>query len=559
MGSGHEKGGKHRICGLCWLRLQSEARRADRPNSHKDQLGMRHHRGVSFVVVLAALAAPAVPATANAATSWSDVHTLSGSGYEAQSRPSLAADAQGHVFAAWTGCRSDSGSSGHGCSVVAATRTGASSWSQQQPVWEPAAGIYTAIPDSGRPRIASNAAGDAAVAWSICASAATAPCTVLAAVRPHGASTWGPAMNVSDTTGGIDYEPRVAVAGDGDVTVAWAHQTGGDAARTLQARKIVGGAAQPLQYVTTAEAGVNGQGGSDWIYTLRVVADGAGRSQLVWIRQFNGCERIWAAREGSSGNFGAPAAVGQACLPNHQSRNLEVARDGDGVLVAYNWGDFSNGDLPVYALERDGAGDWAAPTALPGYNGVGRLAVNSNGDAAIVSQYSHSYLDANGNPAGDDPVTVGRRIDGSWETPVQVGLGAGFNDSSDNVDVAIDDAGVTTATWVDDAARPDNRNIWTARRVRDGAWETPFRQSDPASGQTTAPSVAANPDGRVATAWERVNSDATNDIDARSLVDSVPQPPVAGFDIAPGEPLDGDTVTFTSTSTDPDGQIATSN
>jgi PKD repeat protein len=57
-------------------------------------------------------------------------------------------------------------------------------------------------------------------------------------------------------------------------------------------------------------------------------------------------------------------------------------------------------------------------------------------------------------------------------------------------------------------------------------------------GDKTVTLTVTTPDGRAATAGHTVHVNA---------------PPKAGFDVAPGAPVTGDTVTFTSSATDPDG------
>lgn len=152
---------------------------------------------------------------------------------------------------------------------------------------------------------------------------------------------------------------------------------------------------------------------------------------------------------------------------------------------------------------------WETPTTLfttqaPEWT-LSSLALDVNGAGEAVASGWGEW-----SPGGDD-VPSTQTLDaavlsaGAWQ-PAQLFEGG----LVDYADVAIDDAGNATATWLGGATR-NTQGVMTSARAANGTWSAPQRISDESSGLSDyhPPRVAANARGDAVVAWICNGEDGT--------------------------------------------------
>ena len=142
----------------------------------------------------------------------------------------VAIDADGNAVAVWIE-RAD------GLGVQAAFKPAGGSWQPKQTLSSVPDGLD--LPNFGHARLAMSADGHAVATWVLYTSGGdlngASRVVIQAAVKPAGAATFGPAVDVSPT--GPYSEPDVAVAANGDAVVVWDRGVGGAVEAALALRQ----------------------------------------------------------------------------------------------------------------------------------------------------------------------------------------------------------------------------------------------------------------------------------------------------------------------------------
>src|SRR3954454_18015597 len=184
--------------------------------------------------------------------------------------------------------------------------------------------------------------------------------------------------------------------------------------------------------------------------------------------------------------------------------------------------------------------------------------VSFNGATAQIGPLTWAWdFGDSGSGSGQSPShTYG--APGSYTVTLTVGNGTTTETATGTVDVVADQAPAASFTFTPTAPTPGQRVTFKSTSTDpDGpisalAWDL---NDDGAFGDGTTTSVSRT----FSTAGpHNVHLKVTDDLGATktsSQTVTVNQPPVSSFTSAPQKPIEGDTVTFTSTSTDADGTI----
>lgn len=246
--------------------------------------------------------------------------------------------------------------------------------------------------------------------------------------------------------------------------------------------------------------------------------------------------------------------TGERNLTNSAGSDYAPAWSPDGSKVAFY--SYRDGDGEIYVMNADGSGqtrlshhaaqDWAPAWSPDG----SKIAFQSDrdGNAEIY------VMNADGTNQTRLTSAAGNDLDPSWSSN---GAKLAFASERDgNFEIYVMNADGSGQTRLTTHSASDVRPAWspdgakisfdTARDVVDGPGMEPTTNNEVyvmgADGSTPV-NVSADPAFDAEADWQAVAGTGN-------------QAPTASFDHTPSSPLTGDTVSFTSTSSDPDGTIA---
>jgi hypothetical protein len=178
---------------------------------------------------------------------------------------------------------------------------------------------------TSHPSLAANARGDAVVAYNVCTPAVfdnlSGECAtwngVQAAVRPAGASAFGPSQPVSLQADGSGSFITAAMRPSGQPLVTWRDDVG--------LRLAQPAASGPWSIATVSATAIGGG---------IIAGDAVGRGLIAWQEGAagGGNQSIWATAVGSDGSLGTAQQISDVTLFNQDPR-LAVSASGRALLV----------------------------------------------------------------------------------------------------------------------------------------------------------------------------------------------------------------------------------
>jgi hypothetical protein len=179
-----------------------------------------------------------------------------------------------------------------------------------------------------------------------------------------------------------------------------------------------------------------------------------------------------------------------------QTPAVAVDSRGDATAIWTRW----NGAQPVVqASTRPAGGTWSAPVDLAQGRSIfnPQLTVDPAGNATAVwrvREVDRSVVQASTRPPG-----------GAWSTPVDLSVDTSVDPSqlTDVPQVAVDAAGIVTATWSRFEAKPSEafkHVVQAATRLTDGTWTAPVDLSAPGQYARTT-DLAVDPAGNATVIW----------------------------------------------------------
>lgn len=294
---------------------------------------------------------------------------------------------------------------------------------------------------------ATNAAGDAAVAWVEGTNFSTDR-TIVVRVRPAGDADFGPEQRLTRTTDGTVDEygepnpgakpergPHLAVAPNGDVIVAWSQADSkvhsGTRAYTAvrRAGQATFDAGQRVTDLATTTSA------NERVRAVAVGADGTVALSLLGA-SVGGVAQLEVVRKAPNGTaFGAPVAINGEHRPGFatSSSGALIAVDGAGrITAAFDTGGVSAAGSVHVARQATAGGAFAAPVAIDAPAGTYprgmTLGAAPSGDAVV------GWLESTINgvsPSTSRIVVASRRgATGTWSAPQALESRAGASSAT---------------------------------------------------------------------------------------------------------------------------------
>jgi hypothetical protein len=298
-----------------------------------------------------------------------------------------------------------------------------------------------------------------------------------------------PSASGGISTGGVDFDPQVAVDPQTRATVVWRGLFGSD--WRIQARRLGADGAPEADVQTLSAVDQDA-------FDPQVAVDPQGRATVVWRRQDDsGNWRIQSVRLGADG-----APVGQVWTLSDSGEDAlspQTAVDSQGLAtVAWQRFDGSNWRIQATRLRlSDGAPGvvWKFLSEEGQDAERPQVAVDSQGRATLVWQRS----DGSNSRIQMTRLGPGGELTGLLQTLSTAGQSARF------AQVAIDSEDRATMVW----ARSDGGEFQEVQAVRLGADGAPGAvQTLSAPGLALDPQVAIDPEDRATVVWAR--SDGEN-------------------------------------------------
>lgn len=548
----------------------------------------------SWAAAACLLASVAFPVSA-AATTWSSPEPVTpGAGTELGTLSTdLASDGDGRVTAAYQWCgEPDPEQPGFvlSCSIKTVTRsTATGNWGSVQTL-RPAGPTGTVV---AWVEVATNDAGDTAVLWEECQGFSPTTCTPWAAMRPRGRSTWTAGTPIAPADplnpGDSNLDAAITLDDEGTATATWSRRNWSPPNRPFDLRARSFGIDDPdaptptltLDPADTLGPVDPGNSSTDQATRSTVTALSDGTTIAAWWYYSGACSTIRYAVRPLGGSWSTAQGIRpDGCTDAARLGLAEPALIADGtqaVLIYSAEVDPDPDENPAsyaktYATTISATGTVGPHTKISN-NRLGLLADQTSGSGdtwqAGLARNASGVIalgayEASPTSNSARPVVVTRSADGTWNAPQPLGDEVTYNVTlpwAPGITVAAD--GTVTAVWGADLGdktdSPFNVDhaILASQVPLGGTPSAPIRVS-PAPRRAQWPMLAAGPSGTPVSVWRAVDTehDDRDVLLGAHLADgTTPQPPNASFTWQPQTPKAGDTVTFTSTSTDPDGPI----
>lgn len=243
-------------------------------------------------------------------------------------------------------------------------------------------------------------------------------------------------------------------------------------------------AAPTWRPVTNLFADLSAAGGS--AQTPAVGVDAAGSATALWSRYDGSQFVVQASTRPAGGTWGAPVdlATGRSIF------NPQLAIDPAGTITAV-WRRRDATSSVVQTATRPVGGTWSAPVDLSVDPSVDN---SQQTDVPQVAVDAAGVVTATWARFGANTYTVQaatRRTDGIWTAPVDL---SAPGQSARTSDLAVDPAGNTTAIWVSGAL------VQAATRPAGGSWAAPVDLSTIA-GSRANPRIVVDPAGGATAIW----------------------------------------------------------
>lgn len=400
----------------------------------------------AVVISLLALLAPVLVFTAPAHATWLPAMAISETGEHVGSPPQVVLDAQGDATAVWSEW------DGEDTVVESAYRPAGEGWQAPVDISE-ASGAAVLVPgerDADYPRIAVDGDGDVTVVWE--RNTGADETVIQAASRPAGGS-WQAPVDVSEPSiTASAEEPWVASDEHGDVTAVWEREG------------VVQSALRPAGEGWEASVDVSEPGVQ--ALTPQAAVDAEGDATAVWMIQVEGRLLPRTAYRPADGDWGAPTDIADG----EEGGDPQIALDAHGDTLVV-WTDNGGGGAALRGAYRPAGGEWQAPVAISaGGEEVQfpRLALDAQGDALVA-------WGGDTNAAGGyERVKVAYRpAGGGWEAATALSENGG---NASPGAVAFDQQGNAVVIWQRQSGSEDS--IQAAYRPAGGAWEAPASLSE---------------------------------------------------------------------------------
>lgn len=329
-------------------------------------------------------------------------------------------------------------------------------------------------------------------------------CLAAALVGPAQAQ-W--AVQAPATSAGPQREPALALAADGRAVVAWTSAPDADAPSTVRWRLFDGETPASPETAADPDAPL-----AQFQPAVALAGDGA--FVVAWTAHVDtSMLDVFARRFGADGAPAGPAfRVNVTTALSQAAPDIAVDGTGTFTIVWHTWGQ-DGGDRAV-VLRRyaaDGTpltGEVQVNTVTAYSQAYPSIAAAPDGRAVVAwaswtddapGVFSYDvrarFFDAGGQPLGDD-VLVNTQQDGDqW-----------------HADAAMNAAGEAVVAWTSWGEDGDDGGVYARRYAADGTPDgAPWRLNTVTAGYQWLPSVALADDGRVAAAWSSFDQDGSRE------------------------------------------------
>jgi hypothetical protein len=443
-------------------------------------------------MIAAALVPAALASVAEA--SWLSPVDISEPG-EAAGVPQVVLDSEGNATAVWDRWN------GLDTVVESAYRPAGEGWGSPENLSEPAL-EGESVPgahDAQSPRIAVDGQGDVTVVWERYAGAKI----LLQAVdRPSGGS-WTAPVDLGEMNLASDPEPWVAVDSAGDAVAVWKQ---GEVIQSVF--RPAGGYWEAPLPISAGES-----------FVPQAAMNAEGEATVVWMHYDGSRYVVESAYLPAGGNWESPTLVSE---PGEEAGDPQVALDAAGNTVVA-WRGESGGKEYVRTAYRPVGGLWEAPTnASAAGEHVQSIqdAVDSDGNAIVAWA---------GEAGGYDIARAAfRPSGGQWEAPSDLSADGGNAFPSD---VVFDTSGNAAIVW--ERSDGSGNVVQAAYRRMGEAWEPAVSLSEAGKlgmdgvGVLDAPGDKTLADGDATVVWVSEERHACEGLKGDCPVDAVQ---AAGFD-----------------------------
>jgi hypothetical protein len=300
-----------------------------------------------------------------------------------------------------------------------------------------------------------------------------APIDLSSAEEPEGEGE-GEVLGAHDA-----QSPRIAVDGDGNVTVVWERYAGTNRILVQAVDRPEGGSwGSPVDIgeVKTMSAP------EPWL-----AVDEAGDATVVWTSG----DVIVSGYRPAGGSWQAAVPISGA-----DSYGPQAAVDAQGDATAV-WMHFDGSDYVVQSAYRPAAGSWEAPSVVSESGEEGgnpHIALGAQGDVMVVWR---------GETGGEEAARASYKpVEGSWQPPTAVSVPG---DQVQSLHVALDASGDALVVWADSTNELGSYTIAKAAFLpAGGSWEAPVELSED-GGNSFPLDVVFDTSGNAAVVWERSN------------------------------------------------------
>jgi hypothetical protein len=467
---------------------------------------------VGVIISLLVLLAPALVFASSAHATWLPPVAISETGEHVSSPPQVVLDAQGDATAVWSEWDGDD------TVVESSYRPAGEGWQAPVDISE-ASGATVLVPgehDAAYPRIAVDGDGDVTVVWE--RSTGADETAIQAASRPAGGD-WQAPVDVSEpSVTASDEEPWVAADERGDVTAVWKREG------------VVQSALRPAGEGWQAPVDVSEPGVE--ALTPQAAADAAGDATAVWMIEVEGRLLPRTAYRPAGGDWGAPTDIADG----EEGGDPQIALDAHGDTLVV-WTGNGGGGAALRGAYRPAGAEWQAPVAISaGGEEVQfpRLALDAHGDALVVWG-GDTYA-----AGGYERVKVAYRpAGGAWEAATALSEDGG---NASPGAVAFDQQGNAVVIW--QRQSDSEEAIQAAYRPAGGAWEAPTSLSEPGT-SSSDPMVVLDAEGEATAAqgdatavWASGSGGCHEPLKGECADPTVETVEAAGFD-AEGAPAKG--------------------
>lgn len=355
-----------------------------------------------------------------------------------QSRPDIAVDSTGVVYAVWEDARG--GSTGDRSDIYAARRPAAAPWDTFARVNTDALGPSN---EQRHPAVALDTNRGAFAVWQ---DGSSGPDIYFAHRPPNG--EWGSHVKISDDmTGAGQYVPDIAIDSAGNGYAIWEDRRN-DSGDIYFAYRPAGGSWGVNVKVNDDQ----GSAGQSW---PAIAVDTSGNAYAVWEDGRNGDNDVFFAYRPDGGEWQANIQVNDANSSYQGSSDIAVSPDGQAVAI---WRDNRNNTWDTYAAYRPKDGVWGSNAKISGGE-------NTQDPKIAMDYLGNAYAIWSASSVTNAGIRFAYRPAGSvWGGSVPVVSSSVY--SAGRSAIAVDGAGLPYVIWED--SRQNTPHLYFAYATRSG-------------------------------------------------------------------------------------------